>query len=88
MNPPRPDQRYPFSLISRRLNDVNNSCSHDNPVQLRKWPYNPAFMHPSDLARLGIGTGELVAIEVRAVEDSRRGGGGRDGSPGLRFDGA
>jgi len=60
---PKQDLRHPFSLISRRLNDVNNSCSHDNPVQLRKWPYNPAFMNPSDLKQLGIETGDLVSIE-------------------------
>jgi len=60
---PSEDERFPFRLISRRLNDVNNSCSHDNPVQLRKWPYNPAFMHPCDLAQLGIEAGELVSIE-------------------------
>ena len=60
---PEPDGRYSFSLISRRLNDILNSCSHDNPVQLRKWPYNPAFMHPSDLAQLGVEAGDLIAIE-------------------------
>jgi anaerobic selenocysteine-containing dehydrogenase len=62
---PGRDERFPFRLISRRLNDVVNSCAHDNPDQLRKWPYNPAFMHPSDLAQLGIGTGSL--IEIRSV---------------------
>lgn len=59
---PGQDEQFPFRLISRRLNDVVNSCAHDNPVQLRKWPYNPAFMHPSDLGRLGISTGSLIEI--------------------------
>ncbi len=62
-NPSGHDARHPFKLISRRLNDVNNSCSHDNPVQLRKWTYNPAFMHPDDLAQLGARSGDLIAIE-------------------------
>jgi anaerobic selenocysteine-containing dehydrogenase len=62
-HPPKADRRYTFRLISRRLNDIVNSCSHDSPVQLRKWPYNPAFMHPSDLAQLGIDAGDLVSIE-------------------------
>lgn len=62
---PRANEAFPFRLISRRLNDVLNSCGHDNPRQLRKWPYNPAFMHPSDLERLGISTGDL--IEVRSA---------------------
>lgn len=56
------DPRYPFRLITRRLNDAVNSCSHDNPVQLRKWPYNPAFMNPADLERLGVSNGDAVAI--------------------------
>ena len=59
---PSQDGRFPFRLISRRLSDVVNSCAHDNPDQLRKWPYNPAFMHPVDLAILGIGTGALIEI--------------------------
>ena len=59
---PLPEEHFPFRLISRRLNDVVNSCSHDNPAQLRRWAYNPAFMHPSDLARLDIAAGSLVAI--------------------------
>ncbi len=61
--PPAPESDYPFRLISRRLSDVNNSCSHDNPRQLRKWPTNPAFIHPDDLMRIGASTGDLVAIE-------------------------
>jgi len=59
---PRSDDEFPFRLISRRLNDVVNSCGHDNPPQLRRWAYNPAFMHPADLARLGLGAGSLVEI--------------------------
>ena len=61
--PPEPDKRYPFRLISRRLNDILNSCAHDNPVQLRKWTYNPAFMHPADLDRIGISAGDMISIE-------------------------
>ena len=76
------DSRYPFRLLSRRLNDVNNSCSHDNPRQLRKWQTNPAFIHPADLARIGVAAGELVAIEsakdrivgVAEADDSLREG--------------
>lgn len=59
---PHDDREFPFRLISRRLSDVVNSCAHDNPVQLRKWPYNPAFLHPADLARLGVDAGALVEI--------------------------
>jgi len=57
------NDKYPFRLISRRLSDILNSSWHGNSVQLRKWPYNPAFLHPEDLAALGIATGDLVTIE-------------------------
>lgn len=60
------DGTFPFRLISRRLNDVINSCGHDNPAQLRKWPYNPAFLNPDDLAALGIESGGLVEIRSAA----------------------
>jgi len=56
------ENSFPFRLISRRLNDVINSCGHDNPAQLRKWPYNPAFIHPDDMAALHIDEGALVEI--------------------------
>jgi anaerobic selenocysteine-containing dehydrogenase len=59
---PCSDERFPFRLISRRLHDVVNSCAHDNPQQLRKWPYNPAFINPADLARLGINAGALIEV--------------------------
>lgn len=56
------DDRFPFRLISRRLNDVVNSCAHDNPPQQRKWTYNPAFVHPADLDQIGVNAGSLVRI--------------------------
>ena len=59
---PETDAAFPFRLICRRLQDIVNSCGHDNPVQLRKWSYNPAFMHPSDIERLGLSTGNTVTI--------------------------
>lgn len=69
------DDAFPFRLISRRLQDVVNSCGHDNPPQLRKWSYNPAFMHPTDLERLELSAGCLIMIRsahgeiVGVVED-------------------
>ncbi|WP_052223099.1 molybdopterin-containing oxidoreductase family protein [Novosphingobium malaysiense] len=60
--PPLADGAFPFRLICRRLQDVVNSCGHDNPIQLRKWTYNPAFMHPSDLEALGLSAGDTVTI--------------------------
>lgn len=59
---PAQDDNFPFRLISRRLNDIINSFGRENPVQLRKWHYNPAFMHGDDLAKLGVSAGDLVEI--------------------------
>ena len=35
------------------------------PGNLAKRSYNPAFMHPDDLARLGLRSGDLVTIRSR-----------------------
>jgi anaerobic selenocysteine-containing dehydrogenase len=57
------DNEFPFRIISRRLNDMHNSNWHDNPKLARKWRYNPVFMNPEDMARLGVAQGEVVEIE-------------------------
>src|SRR5690606_19621434 len=54
---------YPFRLISRRTPDVFNSTGRNNPKQLRKYKFNPAFMNPSDAASLGIVKGDVIHIE-------------------------
>lgn len=55
------DRRYPFRLISRRTPYVMNSRSQTLPP--KRPSYNPAFVHPDDLARLNIQEGDLVAVE-------------------------
>lgn len=57
------DNEFPFRLISRRLHDMHNSNWHENERLQRKWAYNPAFIHPDDMVRLGVGTGDVVEIE-------------------------
>jgi anaerobic selenocysteine-containing dehydrogenase len=54
--------RFAYRLISRRLPDVYNSSGRDLPRLTRKWSYNPAFMHPRDLAREGLAAGDTVEI--------------------------
>ena len=56
---------YPFRLISRRMHDVMNSTGRNNPRQMRKRHYNPAFMNPADLAMLGLEPGEEIRIASR-----------------------
>jgi anaerobic selenocysteine-containing dehydrogenase len=56
------DAEYPFRLVSRRLPDVHNSAGRDIAKLVRKYNYNPAFMNPFDLEKLGLAKGDLVEI--------------------------
>ncbi len=60
---PRRDGRFGYRLISRRMLEVYNSTGDHLPGLRRRYPYNPAFMHPDDLARLGVRPGDVVRIE-------------------------
>jgi anaerobic selenocysteine-containing dehydrogenase len=42
---------------------MHNSNWHDSPRLSRKWRYNPIFMNPEDMGRLGVAAGEVVEIE-------------------------
>lgn len=76
------DSGFAFRLISRRLPNVHNSSWHVHEPLRRRHPSNPAFMHPDDLATLGVVSGEIVEISsasatirgiVEAAPDLRRG---------------
>jgi anaerobic selenocysteine-containing dehydrogenase len=63
---------HPFRLISRRMHTRYNSGGHGLETLEARDPTNPAFLHPDDLERLGLATGEVVEIRsprasVRAV---------------------
>jgi anaerobic selenocysteine-containing dehydrogenase len=61
------DGDYPFRLISRRSNNFLNSAGR-NLVGTKLdggKPYNPLFMHPEDLAELGLDSGDTVTITSR-----------------------
>ena len=73
---------YPFRLVSRRLKHVLNSLGTELPGLAAKGSTNPAYMHPGDLADLGLDTGDLVTIRsprsslvavAEAAPDVRRG---------------
>jgi anaerobic selenocysteine-containing dehydrogenase len=53
---------YPLRLISRRMMTAYNSSARDLPALRAKWPYNPAFMHPAELARQGVAPGDVIEI--------------------------
>jgi anaerobic selenocysteine-containing dehydrogenase len=56
------DDEWPLRLVSRRQINVLNSSGHDIPGQHRGKTYNPAFLHPDDLAELGLDAGDLVTL--------------------------
>ena len=62
------DAGFPFRLISRRLHHVMNTTGRNNPRQMRKQRYNPAYMNPGDLAALGLKDGDEVRIASRYGE--------------------
>lgn len=52
----------PFRLISRRMPNVYNSTGRDIPALMRGGAHNPAYLHPDDLAELGLEPGDLIEI--------------------------
>jgi anaerobic selenocysteine-containing dehydrogenase len=60
--PASADEEWPLRLVSRRQINVLNSSGHDIPGQHRGKTYNPAFLHPDDLAELGLDAGDLVTL--------------------------
>lgn len=55
------DSRYPFRLISIRMQQQNNSTLNDAATNRGQF-HNPAYMHPADMARLGLTTGDAVRV--------------------------
>jgi len=57
-----PPSARPFQLISRRMPNVYNSTGRDIPALMRGGAHNPAYLHPEDLAELGLEPGDLIEI--------------------------
>jgi anaerobic selenocysteine-containing dehydrogenase len=53
---------YDYRLICRRIVAALNSSGRDLPRIAKGRSYNPAFMHPDDLASLGVASGDVVEI--------------------------
>ena len=51
-----------FQLTVRRHREMMNSTGSDWAATWRRLPGNPAYMHPSDIERLGLAPGDLVKI--------------------------
>lgn len=56
------DEAFPYSLISRRLHNIHNSAWHKAPNLAKREPHNAAYMHPSDLASMGLADGGPIEI--------------------------
>jgi anaerobic selenocysteine-containing dehydrogenase len=54
-------ERLEFRLVSRRIQQAINSSGR-SLRGLRKRRYNPAFIHPDDLDRLGLAAGDVAEI--------------------------
>jgi anaerobic selenocysteine-containing dehydrogenase len=59
------DALYPLLIVPRRANEVMNSIGRSNPKLGGKRPYNPAFLHPSDLEKFGVAPGDVISIRSR-----------------------
>jgi anaerobic selenocysteine-containing dehydrogenase len=64
----RADAERPFLLVPRRSNNFMNSSGRSLAKLTRERPYNPAFVHPDDLAALGIASGQ--SVEIRSAHDA------------------
>jgi anaerobic selenocysteine-containing dehydrogenase len=64
----RRDRDYPFLLVSRRANNILNSIGRTLPSLTRGRPYNPLYVHPDDLAGLGLSDGD--GILIRSARDA------------------
>jgi anaerobic selenocysteine-containing dehydrogenase len=58
----RSSDAHPFRLVARRSRDLNGSIGHQTPSVRRRNPFNPLYMNPQDMERLGIQSGDWVEI--------------------------
>ncbi|MDE2563174.1 MAG: molybdopterin-dependent oxidoreductase [Sphingomonadales bacterium] len=63
-----PCEEYPLLLIPRRANEMMNSIGRTNPKLAARRTHNPAYLNPSELARLGIASGDIIRIRSRHGE--------------------
>lgn len=73
--PPSVSDDFPMRLVSRRQMNVLNSTGIDIGAQNQGRTFNAAYLHPDDLAELGLQVGDVVRIrsvraEIRGVVDA------------------
>ncbi len=55
-------KHYTHLMVSRRLPEVVNSCHRNVPAIRKRVPQNFAYLHPDELARLGVVAGDMVSL--------------------------
>jgi anaerobic selenocysteine-containing dehydrogenase len=53
---------FSHRLTSRRVREVHNSTGRNIPAVRKRMPYNPAYMNPEELTRLGLQSGDHVTL--------------------------
>jgi anaerobic selenocysteine-containing dehydrogenase len=53
-------------LTSRRVREVQNSSYRNLPISRARMPYNYAYLHPDEIAALGIAVGDKILISSAA----------------------
>jgi len=56
---------YPLLLVSRRMKNTYNSTGPELSLLKSKGTTNPAYVHSTDLAALGISDGEVIQVHSR-----------------------
>jgi anaerobic selenocysteine-containing dehydrogenase len=72
---------FGFRLAVRRSRDLNGSIGHQTPSIRQRNPYNPLYMNPEDMMRLGITSGDWVNVSSVSGEISAI----ALGDPGVRI---
>jgi anaerobic selenocysteine-containing dehydrogenase len=59
----RDGKTFSHLMATRRMRDLFNSNGRYLRTVRNRTPYNPAYLHPSDLASLGITSGDRIELE-------------------------
>jgi anaerobic selenocysteine-containing dehydrogenase len=58
----RPSGGFSHLMITRRMNRVMNTLGNNLQATLRHDPTNPAYLHPDEMAQLGVNPGDEVEL--------------------------
>jgi anaerobic selenocysteine-containing dehydrogenase len=70
-------------MSTRRMRDLFNSNGRHVRTVRKRTPYNPAYLHPDDLAALGIVAGDRIEIRSAHGRIAAIAGEDRDVKPGV-----